>query len=66
MLCSRWANAKCEREVSTHVLQHYRNALGMQHPDEVLYLYLVYIKCINGCYAYLLFQIYQLFICLLC
>uniref|UniRef100_A0A2N9GI22 Aminotransferase-like plant mobile domain-containing protein n=1 Tax=Fagus sylvatica TaxID=28930 RepID=A0A2N9GI22_FAGSY len=33
----RWANAKCEREVSTHVLQHYRNALGMQHPEEIVW-----------------------------
>uniref|UniRef100_A0A2N9F283 Aminotransferase-like plant mobile domain-containing protein n=1 Tax=Fagus sylvatica TaxID=28930 RepID=A0A2N9F283_FAGSY len=32
----RWCNAKCQKNVSTHVLRHYRSALGMQHPDEAL------------------------------
>uniref|UniRef100_A0A2N9G2R3 Aminotransferase-like plant mobile domain-containing protein n=1 Tax=Fagus sylvatica TaxID=28930 RepID=A0A2N9G2R3_FAGSY len=33
----RWCNAKCQKNVSTHVLRHYRSALGMQHPDEIVW-----------------------------
>ena len=51
MLCYRWCNAKCQKNVSTHVLLNYRSALGMQHPNEVLYLYLVYIHRIHGCHC---------------
>uniref|UniRef100_A0A2N9GCH7 Aminotransferase-like plant mobile domain-containing protein n=1 Tax=Fagus sylvatica TaxID=28930 RepID=A0A2N9GCH7_FAGSY len=30
----RWCNAKCQKNVSTHVLLNYRSALVLQHPNE--------------------------------
>uniref|UniRef100_A0A2N9GQZ4 Aminotransferase-like plant mobile domain-containing protein n=1 Tax=Fagus sylvatica TaxID=28930 RepID=A0A2N9GQZ4_FAGSY len=33
----RWCNVKCEKDVSTHVLHHYRVALGMQHPNQIVW-----------------------------
>uniref|UniRef100_A0A2N9ESY5 Aminotransferase-like plant mobile domain-containing protein n=1 Tax=Fagus sylvatica TaxID=28930 RepID=A0A2N9ESY5_FAGSY len=33
----RWCNAKCQKNVSTHVLLNDRSVLGMQHPDEIVW-----------------------------
>uniref|UniRef100_A0A2N9I3F0 Aminotransferase-like plant mobile domain-containing protein n=1 Tax=Fagus sylvatica TaxID=28930 RepID=A0A2N9I3F0_FAGSY len=33
----RWCNAKCQKNINTHVLHHYRSALGMQHPDGIVW-----------------------------